>query len=427
MTDWTDGKDRFGDNSGWQIAVGTNQDGRLEIFYTGFHSQLYHNWQVSTADTTQWNGETRFPGNSARQITAVTNQDGRLEIFYVGTNGDLYHNWQAEPGGNWLGEVHYAGDSALQVVSAINNDGRLEICYIGTNNDLYHNFELTANGGFINHNLLGGQAAPPGMLGSSSNYLITNCGFLTDVAVTIFITQDLYCKAAGSPASGSEPAKIKTSNHGFTWQLNCYSPDNQWVSWQQYGIQMSSPGNDLDGFANNWFTPAPTPKDYDINQTFHLTGINKKIPAGYQLQIILLNDENANITGVACRVIDDHGNLAGSGSLKLTDNGIKEKDLSPIVAFELVLVGEYNGNVSEFASGAGMIVYAASTLMTAENTPSGCIQAKGTGTAETSNSTYGLVSASPSNVLVQSFDTASPEVLRLDPSKFNLLKRPPVL
>lgn len=86
-----------------QVAVGQNQDGRLEIFYVGTNSKLYHNWQ--TLPNGNWRGETPFPGDSAKQVAVGKNADGRLEIFYVGTNSKLYHDWQLVPNGNWRGEV----------------------------------------------------------------------------------------------------------------------------------------------------------------------------------------------------------------------------------------------------------------------------------------------------------------------------------
>ena len=44
-------------------------------------------------------------GGSANQIVAITNQDGRLEVFYIGTDTALYHNWQVVANDSWNGET----------------------------------------------------------------------------------------------------------------------------------------------------------------------------------------------------------------------------------------------------------------------------------------------------------------------------------
>ncbi len=70
-------------------------------------------------------------GGSAKYIAVARDQDGRLEIFYVGTNSKIYHNWQTVPNGGWHGEEALGG-SGQQIASARNQDGRLEIFYVGT-------------------------------------------------------------------------------------------------------------------------------------------------------------------------------------------------------------------------------------------------------------------------------------------------------
>jgi hypothetical protein len=140
-----EGEIRFAGDSAKQVAVGRNTDGRLEIFYVGTNNGLYHNWQTVSGGEV-WAGEIRFAGDSAKQVVVGQNQDGRLEIFYVGTNDDLYHNWQTAPGSQiWAGETRFASDSAKQVAVGQNQDGRLEIFYVGGNNDLYHNWQTASN------------------------------------------------------------------------------------------------------------------------------------------------------------------------------------------------------------------------------------------------------------------------------------------
>jgi hypothetical protein len=389
MTDWSD--HGFDNDYATQLSVGTNADGRLEIFYVGTNGDLYHNWLTSTVDMTKWFGETRFPGSSANYVTALSNADGRLEIFYTGRDNALYHNWQASPNGNWVGEVRSASNWALQIVGGQNINGHLEICYIGTNGVLYHNFQLRSNANWTNSNASGGQATPPPRLNNNSNYFLSNCGFLTDVAVTIIVSEDIYCdKAAPHHTTNFDP-----SQHGYSFQLNCCTPAGAATVFQQYNILVSSTGKELQGLVNVFTAAGPILSTPSIA----LCSVSSKITAGYQLQTNLLNDESGNIIGVNFRVVDNRGNLAGDGSIMLAESGIK---VAPIVTCTMNIVGEINGLSAHFATGAGEIIYAASSPMTAESAWPNCVGSEQF-TIELSNSTYGPVSPLPSNVLTQTF------------------------
>jgi len=137
-----------------QMAVAKNLDGRLELFYIGTNNAVYHNWQIDSNGC--WTIE-NWLGGWAKQLTVASNKDGRLEIFYIGTDDKVYHNWQTSPNGSWSGE-YWLGGWAKQLAVAPNQDGRLEVFYIGTNNELYHNWQLTPNGAWTVENSLGGRA-----------------------------------------------------------------------------------------------------------------------------------------------------------------------------------------------------------------------------------------------------------------------------
>jgi hypothetical protein len=132
-----------------QIAVASNQDGRLEVFYTN-NDSLYHKWQTPPfplSPTNQWAGETLLAVN-AQQIAVAQNQDGHLEVFYTDSKNQLWHNWQNDPNGTtgWAGAKRFNGNSATQITVGQNVDGRLEIFYVGTNDSLYHNWQNGPNG-----------------------------------------------------------------------------------------------------------------------------------------------------------------------------------------------------------------------------------------------------------------------------------------
>jgi hypothetical protein len=150
------------DGGMYYIAVASNQDGRLEVFYSNAQGGgLRHMWQ--TAPNGLWSGEHKFSGNSAVQIAVGKNADGRLEAFYVGGNSDLYHNWQKSAGNqSWNGEERFAQNSAIQVSVGQNQDGCLEIFYVGTNNVIYHNWQTAPNGSWAGEEILGVSVEPFG-------------------------------------------------------------------------------------------------------------------------------------------------------------------------------------------------------------------------------------------------------------------------
>jgi hypothetical protein len=90
---------------------------------------------------------------------------------------------------------------------------------------------------------------------------------------------------------------------------------------------------------------------------------------------------------------------------------------------QLNLVGPGSGESVTLTSGAGSIEYVASSVLTAIDAPPLCSSTFGLAdTAEDSNSAYGPMSPSPSNVLQQTFSVnvgAAPERLRKGP------RRPP--
>ena len=398
--------------TGKEFAIGRNADGRLELFVIDTNTHLFHIWQTSTADTTLWSDKARFPGDSASQVAVAPNQDGRLENFYVGTDANLFHNWQAVPNGDWIGETIIPGYSGKEVAVAQNaGDGHLEVFWVDKNNSLQHSWQTLPNAGWINTNGAGGSVASPATLGGSENFILRtgNCGLLTDVAVTIFITQDIVFTENGKPLPGNSSAK------GFSWQLNCVGRTDDLAVLQQYVFGFD--GGHIYCQVNNW-TPDPGNTNENgfkalINSKDNLVALSgKKIPAGYQLVITLDNDGIGNITSGTFLVIDPKGDNVGTK--KTID--LKSSIVGPIVGLQLNLVGPASGESVTLTSGAGSIEYVASSILTANPAPPGCAgDFGGMDTAETSNSAYGPISANASNVLQQTFSVnvgGTPLVLR---------------
>jgi hypothetical protein len=92
------------DLQGTALVVGTNADGRLEVFTLGLANvnSVWHIWQnhvnAAANDWSRWGSL----GGSFRQITVGTNPDGRMELFGSSLSGlNVYHLWQNVPSGGW--------------------------------------------------------------------------------------------------------------------------------------------------------------------------------------------------------------------------------------------------------------------------------------------------------------------------------------
>jgi hypothetical protein len=231
--------------------------------------------------------------------------------------------------------------------------------------------------------------------------LASGCNPLTDVAVTIQITQDLVYTAHGAPMAGSSAVT------GFSFQLNCFSPSQFKDVAQQYVIGYD--GSNLYGQVNNWKADPNNSNGFDsiINDQSNLTGVSgHKLPAGWQLIIALDNDGTGKITGAHFYAVDPHGNNAGSQSIS-----VGKSDQSPIMGFEMVLVGPGNSESVTFSSGAGTFQYLASSDLTVSVDLPDCAVASFT--QETANTQYGSMTADASNVLTQSFSLAPAAMMML--------------
>jgi len=132
------------------FCVGTNADGRLEVFYiqAGDYT-IHHAWQTTPAgefgDAVPLIGGAGGVGRSDGSMAVARNGDGRLEIFHVGIGGlNLWHRYQVEAGGAWGDEFRLPDDSQSDGLIAVgqNKDGRLELFYRGSYGyNLWHQYQ----------------------------------------------------------------------------------------------------------------------------------------------------------------------------------------------------------------------------------------------------------------------------------------------
>ena len=237
--------------------------------------------------------------------------------------------------------------------------------------------------------------APSSGLGSNSNYILySNCNPLRNGFVIIDVTEDIVCQSASGSAKG------------FSFQLNCYSPKNRRCAFQQYIMRLN--GNDLAYDVENW--PVSGTNLFNLGTPILTSLPSSKIPAGYQLFIGWANDgwgsdTDGNVTGAFWKVVDNLGKTLADVSQRLTSiSGVTSKDLAPIVAFELNLVGPVNKESAVLSSGAGTITYVVDEpILTVLNQRPSCTESSDI-TGETANSVYGVLPASPNGVFKQSFN-----------------------
>jgi M6 family metalloprotease-like protein len=139
-------------NGGYALgrpAVGTNADGRLEVFIRGLDNALWQIWQV--APNGAWSGWNSLGGILTSEPAVGRNRDGRLEVFARGTDGRLWQRWQTFPNlswagwGNGLNTIQFQGNPVV----ASNQDGRLEVFVrAGLRGTVWHTWQTAPNNGW---------------------------------------------------------------------------------------------------------------------------------------------------------------------------------------------------------------------------------------------------------------------------------------
>jgi hypothetical protein len=90
---WSNWTSRGGNLDG-HPAVGSNQDGRLEVFGVWRYGQLLHIYQ--NRPNGDWDTTWYWLGGDLVHLrpTVISNKDGRLEVFAVWKDRTLRHIWQ---------------------------------------------------------------------------------------------------------------------------------------------------------------------------------------------------------------------------------------------------------------------------------------------------------------------------------------------
>jgi hypothetical protein len=136
-------------------VVGTNADGRLQVFVKNSGSGISTSWQTSINGT--FSGWADFGGTDVQGAPAViTRADGRMELFASTRGGVL--NWsQVAANAGWTAQrTRVATPVSSSPTVAANADGRLEIFYRTTAGAVGTLFETTGGGWTTTTTDLGG-------------------------------------------------------------------------------------------------------------------------------------------------------------------------------------------------------------------------------------------------------------------------------
>ena len=121
------------------LAMARNQDGTLEAAMT-INDELVHIRQQvpNQLPSPGRGGWVRHDLERPAEHVAIrlpvlgTNRDGRLEVFVEGNNGNLWHRWQTAPNGQWsawhnLGAPSQSGEGYASIAVGQNEDGRFQL------------------------------------------------------------------------------------------------------------------------------------------------------------------------------------------------------------------------------------------------------------------------------------------------------------
>jgi hypothetical protein len=152
-------------------VVESSADGRLEIFAVDVGGQLAHRWQVGAGT---WSDEWESLGGVDVALTGepavAKNADGRIELFARTVDGRLVHKWQQGPNDSFVAEWFQLGEAIVSdPVVAMNRDGRLEIFVRADDDALRHVWQLEPNGKWSGWGGQGGTLASAPFVGTNAD------------------------------------------------------------------------------------------------------------------------------------------------------------------------------------------------------------------------------------------------------------------
>jgi hypothetical protein len=366
-----------------------------------------------------WNGPKRISSTGnlpAGGFVAASQQFGiadQTNVYVVDLQGQL-SVFSVDGSGAWTGPLTIGNPGAFEAGAAIavsplygiSNQTNL---YLVDKNGVLNICTLDSPGAWSGPSPINPPAPTPSRFGSNRNYIIANvldhnCAPITDLKVTILITEDIICSAASGSNSGP-------NWFGYSFQLDCYSPKNFEAAVQQFAFSLlysRDPLNTKSGlncYIDTWTISGGAVIQYEAGLAYLSSG---SLLAGYSLEIALQNISNGFITGATFTAYDNVGNQICNSTQTMLEAGQSNfAQLAPVIACEFAIIGPRNSEKVVLSSGAGSITYASSSTLVALTALPSCVQAPNIITLETANTVYGTLPADPAQSLSQSFTTTN--------------------
>ncbi|MEU5522808.1 matrixin family metalloprotease [Streptomyces sp. NPDC047860] len=240
-------------------VVGSNADGRMEVFARGLDGALWHVRQ--TAPSSGWSGWESLGGGIQGAPCVDRNADGRMEVFARGLDGALWHIRQTAPNSGWSGWESLGGGLTDPVVGH-NADGRMEVFVRGLDGALWHIRQTAPNSGWSGWESLGGGVVGPHTVGRNADgrlevFVRGLDGALWHIWQTTLtnvwsgwesLGGGLTDPVVASNADGRLEAFVRGLD-GALWHIWQTTPNGGWSRWASLGGGITDPvvGHNADG------------------------------------------------------------------------------------------------------------------------------------------------------------------------------------
>lgn len=152
-------------------VVGASADGRLEVFAVDTSGSLAHRWQVGSGKwSDQWESLGGVDAAFVGEPAVAQNADGRLEVFVRTADGRVVHKWQKAANAPFVAEWSVLGEHVVSdPVVAVNRDGRLEVFVRADDDALRHVWQVEPSGKWSGWGGLGGALAGAPFVGTNAD------------------------------------------------------------------------------------------------------------------------------------------------------------------------------------------------------------------------------------------------------------------
>jgi hypothetical protein len=189
-------------------ALERNLDGRLQLFVRGTGNDVWTAAQASANGA--WGEWQPLPGLKASSEPVVKrNANGRLQVFVRGIDHELYTAAQAAAGGAFGAWVPLRGVLTSAPAVGMNRDGRLQVFARGVDDSLWTRWQTVPGGSWADWTPLGGGMASHPAVGQQA-----------DGRLVVF-------------ARGTEPA-------AQLWHISQTTPNGAWGVWAPLGDSITS-------------------------------------------------------------------------------------------------------------------------------------------------------------------------------------------